>query len=88
MPMARLVWAVSTAGRFVPGASHCLTQALVGHVLLTRRDYASTVCFGVVPKSEAGFMAHAWIEHNGGVVIGGGHLDRYVRLVSPADFPF
>ncbi len=86
-PATRLAWAVATISRFIPGAGHCLTQALVGYILLARRGYVSTVCFGVVREPEADFMAHAWVEHNGVVVIGGDHTDRYVRLVSPADSP-
>jgi len=87
-PAARLAWAVVTASRFVPGAGHCLTQALAGHILLARRGYPATVCFGVLREPGADFMAHAWVEYNGVAVIGGGHLDRYVRLTSPADSPF
>ncbi len=44
-------------------------------------------CFGVRRVSGKDFAAHAWLEHDGAVLIGGGGLDRFVRLTSPADSP-
>jgi len=83
----RIAWAVNLASRFVPGAGHCLTQALAGQVLLIRRGYPAEVRFGVLRDSEkSNFMAHAWVESNGVVVIGGTDVNsRYVRLNSWAD---
>lgn len=75
----RLAWAVSIAGRAVPGGAHCLTQALVTQVLLGRRGHLSEVCFGIDPNSAQKFMAHAWVETDGMVVIGG-PIDGYIRL--------
>lgn len=78
----RLAWAVSVAGRVVPGGSHCLTQALATQVLLSRRGRPSEVCFGIDPSSAQKFAAHAWVEADGMVVIGG-PVDGYIRLKSP-----
>jgi len=81
-PVERLAWAVGVASRFVPGASHCLTQALAAQILLIRRGYPAKVCFGVLPESTKPFIAHAWVESNGVVVIGGADVDRYIRLTT------
>lgn len=81
----RIGWAVSIASRAVPGATHCLTQALVTHLLLTRRGQSAELCFGVDKQSPEKFIAHAWVESNGVVVIGGPHIHRYIKLRSPPD---
>lgn len=82
-----LAWAVGVASSLVPGGGHCLSQALTLELLLLRRGYPCEVCFGVRRGSDNDFGAHAWLEHNGVVLIGGGALDRFVKLTSPADSP-
>lgn len=86
-PAQHLSWAVSTASDVVPGGSHCLSQALTLQVLMSRRGYSCQVCFGVQRGSGRDFMAHAWVEHEGAVLIGGDGLSRLVRLTPPADSP-
>ena len=76
----KLAWSVATAGRFVPGGKHCLSQAIALQIFLARRKYASRVCFGVQRHPGAPFMAHAWVEYDGEVLIGGENLGRFVRL--------
>ena len=82
-----LARAVSVASRAVPGAAHCLTQALVTWALLARRGQPAELCFGVERESSREFMAHAWVESNGEVIMGGPNIDRYIRLKSPANSP-
>ena len=66
----QVVWAVTVASRYVPAAT-CLTQALATQVLLCRRGHPASLRIGVA-RSEAGeFQAHAWVECQGEVVIGG-----------------
>lgn len=86
-PAQRLSWAVSAASDVVPGGGHCLSQALTLQVLMSRRGYSCQVCFGVQRGSGRDFMAHAWVEHEGAVLIGGNGLSRLVRLTPPADSP-
>ncbi len=77
----RVVWAVTIASRYVPAAT-CLTQSLATKVLLSRRGHQASVHIGVA-RSEAGqFQAHAWVENDGIVVIGGpeSQLKRYTPL--------
>lgn len=87
IPVERIAWGVDVASRFVPGAGHCLTRALVTQLLLARRGYPAEVCFGVLRESKkTNFIAHAWVESNGVVVIGGTDVNlRYTRLTSPMD---
>ena len=74
-----VVWAVETAGRCVPPASTCLSQALTAQVMLLRRGHPAVLHIGVV-KEEGGFLAHAWVESDSEVMIGGHGLDRYTPL--------
>jgi hypothetical protein len=79
----RVVWAVTVASRYTPAAT-CLTQALATKVLLSRNGYHAVVRIGVA-RSEAGeFQAHAWVESDGSVVIGGSEssLKRYTALAT------
>ena len=37
---------------------------------------------GAVKDEEGKFLAHAWVESEGRVVIGGHELERYTRLMT------
>ncbi len=75
--------AVSRVGAVVPGGEHCLSQALALRILLNRRGIPIAVSFGVRRGANSGVMAHAWVEYNGSVLIGGTNLERFVRLAGP-----
>jgi hypothetical protein len=75
----RIVWAVELAGRHVPGT--CLSRALAAQVLLTRRGHPALLHVGVGKERER-FLAHAWLESGGRVVIGGHDLERYTPLTT------
>lgn len=77
-----VVWAVETAGRLVPRARTCLTQALTAQVLLLRRGHPARVHIGVVKGDGEQFLAHAWVESGSEVVVGGHELDRYTPLMT------
>lgn len=61
--------AITMAARFVPGAS-CLTQALVGQILLGQAGHAVTLQIGVLRKGGGPLQAHAWLESAGRVILG------------------
>lgn len=84
-PVEQFPWAVKSVSRLIPGGQHCLSQALAVQTFLMRRGYLSKICFGVQCEPGRTFTAHAWLECNGVVLIGGDHLNRFVRLSSPAD---
>jgi hypothetical protein len=67
-PPRNIVWAVRLAARYVPGAS-CLTQALTAQLLLSWCGIASRLHVGV--SRAQNFEAHAWLEYNGRVLLGG-----------------
>jgi hypothetical protein len=77
-----VVWAVETAGRRMPRAATCLTLALTAQVLLLRRGYPAILHIGVDKGGKERFMAHAWVESGGSVVIGDYELERYTLLAS------
>ena len=79
--LGQISWAVTAVSRYVPEAT-CLTQALATKLLLCWRGQQASLRIGVA-RSEAGqFIAHAWVECNGRVVIGGpaSHLRQYALL--------
>jgi hypothetical protein len=80
--LQRVAWAVSVASWVVPGGAHCLTRALVTEVFLVRRGQPAELCFGIARDFDHDFTAHAWVESEGVVVIGGPNIDQYVRLKS------
>ncbi len=91
----RAAWAAHAVGRRFLPERPCLTQALVLQYLLLRRgDDDADLHIGVA-KNEDGFQAHAWVERNGQVLIGGanspqeykrfGDLARKMRSTESAD---
>lgn len=81
-PARKVAWAVETASRFTPGEKTCLTQALAAQVMLSRRGYASLLHIGVVKDDEGDLQAHAWVECENEVIVGGYELERYTPLTS------
>jgi hypothetical protein len=66
----RILWAVSAGGRLLPAPGRCLTQALVGYVLLARRGYTTDLRIGVTRDEGGRFVAHAWLERGDAIVLG------------------
>lgn len=75
----RVAWAVIAASRLVPRAT-CLTQAISGQLLLRYYGYAAKLCLGVSRAEPGRFLAHAWIEHDGRVVLGGAESAAFTRF--------
>jgi hypothetical protein len=67
----RVVWAAEVAGKRLLGARPCLPQALVTQWLLNRAGCPATLRIGVAKGHAGQLLAHAWVEHDGKVVIGG-----------------
>jgi hypothetical protein len=68
---------VRASSRYVPQAS-CLTQALATRTLLRLKGQNSWLKIGVDRDENDVFIAHAWIEVDGKIVIG--RLPRHERL--------
>ncbi len=81
-PSERGVWALQAARRYVPRAT-CLTQALAGQLLLAFNGTSASVRIGVAKKGARDFEAHAWLESDGKILIGGEDADqRYTLLLA------
>ncbi|NQW54536.1 MAG: lasso peptide biosynthesis B2 protein [Rhodospirillales bacterium] len=79
-PADRIIWSVRAAARRVPGAT-CLCSALTLQRLLSSAGHPSQVQIGVA-RDATGFIAHAWLVHDGVVVIGEEEHERYARLTA------
>lgn len=78
----RVGWAVSAVHRAIPVRGTCLTNALVTHVLLAWRRFPAHLRIGVIKNAQGELLAHAWVECQNKVVIGGAERDRYIPLFS------
>ncbi len=65
----RILWAVKTAGRYLPKVS-CLIQAMAAYVMLEQQGYFTHFKIGVAKNRSGGLEAHAWVECDAKVVIG------------------
>jgi hypothetical protein len=77
-----VLWAVTKAGRYVPGARHCLTRALTAKLLLGRKGRASDLRIGVAKDDAGVLIAHAWLESDGAPLFGvtDAEIHRYSLL--------
>ncbi len=78
----QLIRAVVSAGKHCPVGSTCLATALAGQALLHRHGYDSQLRLGVRRAAGGAFAAHAWLEREGKVIVGGPLtvIDSYTRL--------
>jgi hypothetical protein len=78
-----IVWSVEAVSRRLPFGRTCLTKALAAKFLLDRRGYRSKLRIGVARGAAGQLEAHAWIERDSAIVIGGprGAVDRYQPLL-------
>lgn len=74
--LRRMIWAVNVVGRRMFPNTPCLTQAVVTHGLLLRNGHPSQLRIGVRKDGEGRFGAHAWVESEGRVVVGGEALSE------------
>ena len=76
----KVAWAVIVASHYIPGA-RCLVQALATQVLLERRSYPTQLRIGFTREKGGQMSAHAWVESEGRVAIGGaGNMARYILV--------
>ena len=78
--VGRAIWAVETAGRQFPAVGTCLIQALAAYVLLGRRGCVADLRIGVKRDDEGKFVAHAWLEKEGAILIGGEPHHSYIAM--------
>jgi len=78
----RIAWCVDVAGKYLPDGRNCLVQALSMHALMERRGRPSRLRIGVTKGYDGELKAHAWVESDGKIVIGGTEpdLERFVAF--------
>lgn len=75
------VWAVEAAGRRLLSRNPCLPKALAVLILFRRAGEPAELRLGVTREADGPVEAHAWVESEGRVVIGGDvPLENYARL--------
>ena len=74
----RLLWSVTCAGRWIPGLT-CLVQAFALHLLMAGEGRESRVQVGFTNRNGA-LEAHAWVESEGQILLGGPDVARYRPL--------
>jgi Transglutaminase-like superfamily len=79
----RVVWAVETVGRAIPGMDNCLVQAVAAEAMLVRTGHPCELRIGAAKNGPGELIAHAWLENEGTVLIGEFELDRYAPFIAP-----
>jgi len=80
-----VVWAVSTASRFIPKAETCLVHALAAKNLLARYGIKTELRFGVKKDENEELKAHAWVVHKGAIIIGGAGVEQFKLLKTKSE---
>jgi Transglutaminase-like superfamily len=80
----QVVWAVTRLSQLAPRRITCLVQALAVQGMLSRRGYRSRLQIGVMRGQHGGLDGHAWVEHEGRVLIGGSapELARFAPITA------
>lgn len=83
LSIGKIVWAIDTGTRYMPGGVKCLARALVAQTMMQQHGHACELRIGVAKGQTGKLEAHAWVEHRGRVVIGYlSDLQRYVPMPS------
>jgi hypothetical protein len=67
----KVVWSINKISAYAPFFRNCLNRALATQVLLGRRGQEVDLRIGVATDASGNFRAHAWIESDGRIVLGG-----------------
>jgi hypothetical protein len=85
-PAESVVWAVSATSPFTPRVT-CLTRSLTLQAMLRRRGRPALLRIGVAKPSGEPLEAHAWVELEGQVYLGGPELERFEPMSEPNGAP-
>ena len=81
----QVVWAVTAVSQRAPcWASTCLSRALTLQAMLAHRGLLSRLHVGVMRDLQGKLEAHAWVEREGRILIGGtpADIDRFSPLAA------
>lgn len=76
----RVAWAIDAVSRRLPFAGNCLVQAVATLSMLRRRGLPGELRIGVAREGGRELEAHAWVECEGKILIGGVEADRFTPL--------
>jgi hypothetical protein len=79
-------WAIAALGARRPFSSSCLEQGLALVMVLTAMRIPARLVIGV-GRPDSVLRAHAWVEHDGHVVLGAVHARGLEPLPSAASWP-
>ena len=82
-----IAWAITTAARYVV-RSRCLTQALAAQWLFAWFGRPTLLRIGVAKADDKAFVAHAWLESEGCVILGEEALEAEEFAVLPLPSPW
>jgi hypothetical protein len=68
-PAEHITWAIEVISRRL--SSSCLVRAIAAQCLLAQYGHSATLHIGVMKDPDGKFGAHAWLERNGVVLVGG-----------------
>lgn len=80
----RVVSAVEAVAKNVLADKPCLTQALVAQWFLARAGLETTLRIGVARGERRELKAHAWLERDGRVILGGSASPYEYTPLAPA----
>jgi len=78
----KLIWAIQAMSIYTPQAT-CLTCALGAKILLYTYDYSSNIQIGV-SRTDIEFEAHAWLESDNKIILGGSKKE-YTPILNMGD---
>ncbi|HTW88257.1 MAG TPA: lasso peptide biosynthesis B2 protein [Candidatus Binataceae bacterium] len=78
----KIAWAVAAANRIWRG--DCLPRALAAELMLRHYGYPAEFKIGAGRDPNGAFIAHAWVESEGRIVIGDFELGKYAELIHAA----
>ena len=76
----QLAWAIGVSSTYLPKVT-CLVQALALHLLLQQAGYQTFLHIGVDSGIGGRLEAHAWVESQGRILIGGSNIGKYTPLL-------
>ena len=77
-----VAWAVAAAAARLPAAT-CLVRALAADAMLRRRAVRCELRLGVRRADASPVKGHAWVECDGGVIIGAADRQSDYRTLEP-----
>lgn len=85
----RIASAIRVVAHRLPGTGTCLPNALAAEAMLASHRHEPRLLIGVAKEDGGGLIAHAWVEHDGRVVVGDiEDLSRYRPLRGARDGRF